>query len=90
MEAQEAAQRLENLRNRMQEAGLQTSLRGEGMALFLFAYGKGRSVEISANSEKWWVEFRDRGTDPEALGAKEFYESSDEQVLTKSLEWLGG
>ncbi len=90
MEIEEAGRRLAEIHARLQEAGFQAAVRGAGRAAFLFAYGNGRSVEVSVDKEMWWVELRERNSDPEALAAREYYVTKDELVLQKTLEWLGG
>jgi hypothetical protein len=66
------------------------SLRGKGMASFLFAEHQGRAVELSWNRSEWWIEFWERSQDDDAAPVREQIAHSDASALKALTEWLLG
>ena len=79
--------RLDDLKSELQTSGLAPSLRGEGLAAFLFVENAGKAVEISEHEGGWWVEFWDVGEDDDPPVKEEFF-TTPSQVTHAATGWL--
>lgn len=81
---------LASISRHLTDAGLIPSLRGEGLASFLYITGNQRAVEVSMmDQEKIYVEFWDHA-DPEsdAPSVKEEIHESDDAACRSIIDWL--
>jgi hypothetical protein len=69
---------------RLPQGDVSSSLRGDGPARFVFAECGPRSVELSRDGPRWWVEF----WDGEAAAAELSF-ASREDAVQAARTWLG-
>lgn len=81
--------RIDALRQRLVEAGVTASIRGEGAGSFLFAEMGARAIEASLHAEGgWWIEFWDADVDEAAPSVGEVTLAGDGEALEACLKWL--
>jgi hypothetical protein len=79
---------LENLKHELLCSFQDVSLRGQGSASFLFVTNRGRSVEISQNDGKWWLEFWEASSDEDSSSVREITLATSEQAIDEAVKWL--
>lgn len=86
-------ERLEKLRRALADVGAIASVRGTGVAKFVFAELNGKAIEASfTGNGEWWIEFWDAGNNnKEELDAiDERTISDDNDAFRITAAWLSG